>query len=202
MISIPKSFWMVDLETLSVNRKHHSIIQVGVCLCEGEKFTRASRVVNPFSSNKIDARMDIDTLAWWSDQKGFSKLIHQVSDASTSDARKALNSCLAEILFPDNSDCTPGQLQSSLENMSHLDWYFTPPGFDAEMLEEFPSRLPLPWKWYRIKCFRTLKDIFGDYRNQAALDMGEEDYHDAGYDAELQARALRHLFNAAEQKEN
>ncbi len=189
-IDLPDSWWMVDIETLSLNVYDPCIVEIGVCLYDGGKFTTKSVTIKPDTST-----IDLETLEWWANQPNFVNLLSKLNSEGYTSVSVALDMVIDKVLTSHlkNND---NELHESflLEDRS---WYFNPPGFDATSLERAANPLAIPWKWYQVKCFRTLREIHGDYREDAAIEMDmSSNRHNAGYDAELQSRALRMIFQS------
>lgn len=181
---MPRSFWMVDIESLST--KKPSIFQVGVCLYLDGEFYSSSAFCRP-----KDTDIDLDTVAWWSTQPNFENLINRANSIGRSSTSNALNVAIRYCLnsSPHNTVRISDDI-TKLPIVKDADWYFNPPGFDAVMLEKsLCENERLPWNRYQIKCFSTVKTLIGDFRN-AVRDEVTGSPHDARYDAELQARAL------------
>jgi len=156
---------MVDLETLG-NGSQSVIIALGAVTFDpskgllGEQFYM---VIDPQSCVDAGLKMDVSTVMWWMDQ----------SDA----ARKAVTkvgSPLGDVLF------------------RFAQWLPTDPvvwgngaTFDNVILANAykATNLPMPWKHWNDRCYRTLKNLYP--RIQAPVRLGTA--HNALDDAIFQA---------------
>lgn len=168
---------MIDLETLGT-RPDSAIISIGACrfnadAMDDDGFYRAITI----ESNQLEGRdINPDTLVWWLGQTDKAKAVF--TDPDRVDLGTALDDLRAWI-GPKWGDVRV---------------YGNGSDFDIAMLSHAYGRQGTPWKFYNVRCFRTLKE------QPAAKKVPKPANalaHNALFDAIAQAQHLQAIWKAA-----
>lgn len=207
------NFITIDIESFTTDVTKPCIVQIGVCLCyEGEFYTHAI-YVHPLVEN-----IDVKTLQWWSTQEGYRHLIDNLSYDNSKIAGTVLYALetLSKKLISTLGFIIPKNKTTAIREFGKLDWYANPPQFDMAMIENqiklergaSAATSYVPWGQWRVKCQSTLRLTLGkDLRDEAIKQTIEANsnsgidrvllQHDAGFDAEMQAREMVMLLRRA-----
>lgn len=163
---------MVDLETLGT-RPGSVIVSIGACrVTKGEPADPFYCVIDVGSSKEAGFTVDEDTQRWWDRQSIEARSIF--SDPNAVTAVKGLSD-FADYLRQFGS--------------ASVQLWGNGSDFDNVLLIAAYNILgsPAPWKFYNNRCFRTMKQMFGD-----GLQFPERQgtHHNALDDAMHQARML------------
>lgn len=164
-------FISCDIETIGLSACS-SIIEVGVCLYKNGKYKTVSHFMQPDMN-----RSDIETIEWWNKQPNKQETMAR---ARSSDIDR-LQELWPRIL---------GDLGLTVNQTKSIQWWFRGPQFDEAMLRRQGPEL---WGMRKVRCQRTLEALAIDlgYKPPSPLPAkvpGQK--HDAGFDAENQARAI------------
>jgi 3' exoribonuclease, RNase T-like len=179
---------MIDLETLSLDSNAY-IRSIGACFFgPGDPVIYSTFYQCCDGPNQIGSHIDPDTQAWWSRQSvvAQSALINQAGV----------------------------QLKPTLEDFSRWVWKFQeqesirllqlpmivrPWGngasFDIPIIENAMKRerVPIPWRFYDIRCFRTLKALYPNVVAEPFTGEKHNALDDAIHQAKHAARILQKI---------
>lgn len=163
---------MLDLETLGTG-SNSAIISIGACTFDPETQLIGSTfhaIVDRTSCLDLGCTMDTSTIEWWEKQSTQAR-------AASYDYKDGLSVNAALLAF---SDWCPG-----------VEVWGNGSDFDNAMLAELYRKadLPLPWKFYNNRCYRTLKNQFPE-----VLMSRHGTHHNAVDDAVSQAKHLMKIL--------
>lgn len=167
---------MVDLETLGT-QPGSVILSIGAVEFDidkglGETFYA---VISHASSRQAGLTEDANTLAWWAKQSDAAReILRHVDDANAPTLRTALHE-FGEFLKRDDEVWGNG---------SDFDNVLLASAYEA-------VGIPLPWKFWNNRCYRTLKNLRPDIRLER---VGT--HHNALDDAKTQAIHAIQLLRA------
>lgn len=168
--------FMIDIETLGT-KPDAAVVQLGIVAFDPV----SGRIEVPMSVN-IDVHpkstMDQSTIFWWMGQSEEAReAVFTGSRASPEEGLKSLNEYIVK--FSD-------------EIVGHKVWS-KPSTFDLVILESLyrSCNMTAPWAHWDTRCLRTLIDVAKLPRNEEGV---PEVAHDAGYDAEAQAKTAIKCF--------
>jgi len=195
-MNIPESFYTLDIESFTTDVNRPCVVQVGICLYYKGQYATHSVAVKPVMRNAT-----LETLAWWAKQEGYGALIEDIKN--TPYGHMQVNTALRETLNVVNhrivqDNVFQGLVQEKRELLEYLknnNWYAWPPGFDmvmvANQMLDCENIKIQPWEWWQVRCQSTIRDLYGDYREDVREEVNfTGGSHNAGYDAELQARSM------------
>lgn len=168
-MDLTKTNCMIDTETLATDPD-------SVCLSIGAvKFDENGIIdqffvnIDPSASIELGLKIDRDTLDWWKKQKP------GVLKQATADA---ISPEEAIIKFEEwyGSKSIPSWAKGSAFDFPILESYYRALGKNKKW----------PWKYWHVKCFRTVADMFKEIEAPTA----DGDLHNALVDARLQAEHL------------
>jgi hypothetical protein len=157
---------MIDIETLGTV-PGSMILSIGaVCLeTESEFYVKLDH------TTQMGLTQDLSTLKWWAQQ---DSAVREEAFSGTTELRKGLMD-LAEGISKDSLVWGNGA------------------NFDIVLLEEAyrSVRLPIPWSYRNVRCYRTLAAAFPHIKKPTILHA-----HNALADAKGQAAHLKEILNA------
>tara|TARA_R110000868_G_C10972634_1_gene770658 strand:- start:35384 stop:35914 length:531 start_codon:yes stop_codon:yes gene_type:complete len=161
---------MFDIETFGTVA-NAVVISVGAAGFdkEGKSFEYYQRI-DIESQTKAGRSMNESTLLWWMDQ---SKEAQTVFKEDAQDTKYALDKMIV-------------QIQNRFD-LKKLEVYGNGANFDITIMENLLAtfELPIPWKFWNIRCYRTIKNLFA-----GTVMKREGTHHNALDDAKDQ---LKHL---------
>jgi len=168
--------FMIDIETLG-NRPNAAVVQIGIVAFnpvsgETAKPWSASVEVHPKSE------MDVDTVYWWMQQSDEARAsVFNGGRINPEDGLRYLNSYIEQY-----SDAITG-----------FNVWYKPSTFDLVILENLYRNCDMkaPWPHWRTRCLRTLIEVAKLAKEDEAVPVIP---HDAGHDAEAQARTAIKCF--------
>lgn len=164
-------FISCDIETLGT-QVNSSIIQIGLCAYINGEYITTSELIKP----DFD-RADADTLAWWRKQPHQFELFAAAGRDGAPTVSKAWDKIIAT-------------LGMSIDELKALQWWFRGPHFDEAMLNH---QGPALWEFYNVRDQRTLQKTIADVGLSPDVFVDNDfkgQKHDAGFDAEMQARVV------------
>lgn len=167
---------MLDLETFSLAPNAY-IRSIGACFFDHTGPT-TKFYISCDGPDQVDADVDTDTVAWWNQQTPAA------IEALRNSRQTALREALLE--FKQWVDEEVKFHEEDNPGMGVEVWMWGNGGdFDPVILGNAYKRYGIeqPWKWYNVRCFRTLKGIFREVKARPF----EGDKHNALADAVNQA---------------
>lgn len=170
---------MLDLETLGT-KPGCIILSIGAVFFGkdglGKEFYR---VISTPKSEKIGLGTDRDTVEWWNRQSEEARTV--IAAANNSDA---VSPIVAAAEFSD--------FVEAYEDKNLVQVWGNGSDFDQPILAELYYRVgvPLPWKFWNNRCYRTLK-----YINPSEKLVRVGTYHNALDDAKSQAEHAVRILN-------
>lgn len=166
---------MIDFETLATT-PDAQVLTLGICIFDKNDIIESHEFVFNQDQNR---KIDFNTLAWWSNQIGFGKILEKINNQK------------------DSVNMTLMQIKDTLRFMQDTNYYIWSNGadFDLPILKHLFDQytIKLPYKYSNQRCFRTLKSLF-----PRILDGLVNDYkHDAKSDAEYQAKAVMNYLKSS-----
>ena len=161
---------MIDLETFS-QKKTAAVASIGaVSFTECSIIDTFSINIDPKSCKDAGLHFQQETIDWWKTQR-------PEAYAALKNNRVPLKSALEQF--------------SEWYGEKQVDVWACGPDFDLVILENaFQSlELPIPWKFFSARCFRTFKAMF------KSDIIREGTYHDARDDAIYQAKYIIDVMN-------
>jgi hypothetical protein len=161
---------ILDLETLG-NKPGASILSIGgYCLETEETFYKSIDLSSCF---KARLNVDADTIAWWMGQSEEARKVFTEKDkVSLSSGLLALSNWIADhkrpVIWGDGAN------------------------FDCTLLEVAyrHCNLECPWKYFNVRCYRTLKNIFNQFEKPRT-----GVYHRADDDAKTNGLHLKQILD-------
>jgi hypothetical protein len=168
--------FMIDIETLG-NKPNAAIVQLGIVgFCKDTGYISVPYSVNIQPHPESD--MDADTVFWWMRQSD------EAREAVFTGPRLSPQQGLEQLtkFIEDNSDPVAGYRVWS-----------KPSTFDIVILESLYRKcnMEVPWPHWVTRCLRTLISTAQLPKDQEAV---PEVAHEAGYDAEAQAKTALICF--------
>lgn len=166
-------FIMVDLETLG-SSENASIIQIGMCHYKYSHYRTVSRTVKPDFT-----RSNLQTIQWWLDDGDRVSILNDLIEApDCHNVMAAFLWCYRELADTHDPD---------------TQWWFRGKDFDVPMLREQTTFSAVPFR--NLHELRTIEALvgLGNFKDQVETNTLHGS-HDAGFDAEHQARQLVDAF--------
>lgn len=158
---------MLDLETLG-NRPGAVIVAIGAVEFHGGEIIKEFYLrVDADSCVAIGLKLDVSTVMWWLKQSDIARM-------EITKQGKPIRDALAEFSkWIPYDDCRVWGNGASFDNTLLAEAYSR-------------ARLPIPWKFWNERCYRTVKNLHLDV--PFAFETGTQ--HNALDDAKAQARHL------------
>lgn len=176
---------MVDIETLgkSPGSVILSIGAVAFDIGTGDINDKFYGVIDLESSLHNGLKVDASTILWWmsdDQQEPRNELLKAHEDREASDVCETLDK------FSDF-------IESNREDGKDMRVWANPPSFDLMILDTVFDVLymDIPWKYYEMMDFRTLKKIYSGDRPEFEVSGIK---HNALYDATLQAKICSYIW--------
>lgn len=139
---------MLDLETRG-QRPGCAILSIGAVAFDPHRSLLGDRfhvVINSDSCRDFDLFDDADTMAWWNRQKPEARAVLDQAAAS-------------EIKLPQALDAFASFVRSQAKSEARV--WGNGADFDQPILAACyqAARMPLPWKFWNSRCFRTIKNL-------------------------------------------
>lgn len=173
---------MLDFETLATT-PDAAVLSLGACVFDNEKILAEHYTVFDLAAQLKTRRVDASTIGWWFDQGDAAKAVIKQAVAS----RKNTPEWGAEFVAWVSQNAEPSKVQVWSNGAN----------FDVVIIEHLLSQLRLspPWKFWNVRCYRTLKSLF-------PIETGVERggvKHNALDDAKFQANCvIRHLSSQSD----
>jgi exodeoxyribonuclease VIII len=167
---------MVDLETLDQIPTAH-ILSIGACAFneDGEILDKFYYVIDAKSCMHRGLSISADTLAWWENQSEEARKVLAEANSPT-----AVDICMTLALF------------SEWFKKNNIDYLWCHgASFDEPILSYAYHQcdLEVPWKFWNVRCTRTVFDMFGLKIDRSGT------YHNALDDAISQTKTLMKVFD-------
>lgn len=166
---------MLDFETVG-QRSDTAVLSLGTVLFEGGKILDEKLWIFNLSRQLDGFRRSVsaDTLLWWMNQGDKAKSVFE----------KTKNGMLL-------SDFAKN-FREMFEQYPDLRVWGNGATFDVSIVENILTTfaIPHPWKFWNVRCYRTLKAMHGIEIGQ----VREGTHHDALADAQFQAKCLMNFF--------
>lgn len=175
-ISSPMNDIMIDLETLGT-KADAAILSIGAVRFNETEMDDAGfyRVITIESNQAEHRTINGDTLRWWIGQTDKARAVFD--DPNRVDLGTALDDLRAWI-GPKWGDVRV---------------YGNGSDFDIAMLAHAYGNQGTPWKFYNVRCYRTIKEL---PRAKAVLKPFNAGAHNALFDAITQAQHLQAIWKA------
>ena len=165
----------IDIETLGVTTIS-TVIQIGAVKFNYGDSTYSEKFivdVDPESCRRIGGMDDKSTVEWWGNLGGFKPATDYVLPI-----KEALE-----------------KLNGFLKNSGNDDVWCKGPHFDIAILEFYYDKLKIkkPWKYNKIRDFRTIEQLHYEAYGYWAPDVGEPS-HRADEDCDNQIKALKYYL--------
>lgn len=172
---------MVDIETLSQNPTA-AIVSIGACkfnIETGDILETFHVAIDPKSCKEIGLRIDQSTIDWWKMQSPEARNAWMKNGIPIKDALENFS----KYVGPNNT-----QIWSYGSN------------FDFPILAYAYDKLNMkePWRYYNIKCARTVLSLAGVNLKELRESGASTIYHDAMADALFQTKHLLKVFGKGE----
>lgn len=162
---------MIDLETMGV-APSAVILSLGAVLFDKSGVLEEKSYTFDFvEQQRMGRTVDPNTMLWWMEQGDAARsIISRSVKAGSSIKNFAI------------------EFSAWVKNQGDLEVWSNGASFDVVLLEHlfYQLRMPVPWKFWNIRCYRTLKAFHPIERNQ----IREGVKHDALCDARFQAKCV------------
>lgn len=141
-IEVPMSNIMIDLETMST-ANNAAIISIGAVAFDNQFLGASfSRVVDLKSCINVDMDISAETIMWWMQQESAAKFAAVAQGIS-------INQALIDF-------------SEWLTQYTNVKIWGNGVDFDNVILSNAykACSLPLPWKFYNNRCYRTIKSLY------------------------------------------
>lgn len=160
---------MLDLETMG-NTSNAAIIAIGAVRFDKAVTDRFYKVVNLQSCVEVGLDIEPSTVMWWMQQSAEARGKFAVEAIGLNEALRSFADWVGD-------DAVVWGNGAAFDNVILANAYRK-------------SRLPLPWKFYNDRCYRTVKNLHPEIELER---VGT--YHCAVDDAESQAQHLIRILN-------
>jgi len=169
---------MIDIETMGTDN-NSAIISIGAVFFNKEKIGREFyKIINLQSNLDVNLVINEDTVIWWEKQsleakKEFSNI------TKAPDLTEVLNDFINFI--------------KEENQIKKIKPWGNGAAFDIPILENAfkQCNLEIPWKYYNVKCFRTLKSLFKIDASKIKPNVLK---HHSLNDAKYQAKYAQEIF--------
>ena len=178
---------MLDFETLG-NKPNCVALSLGAVLFnEIEIIEKQSWIFNLDDQIARGRKIDGSTLLWWQDK--------------SPEARAIFAKCADGLPLSQFTDAFSFFINRAREKVGPFEVEVWGNGatFDVSIIESIYNQLgrPLPWKYYNVRCYRTIKALFGIEKNIPRTGV----HHEALADAEYQAMCLMEWLRTLKRKQ-
>lgn len=174
---------MIDLETMS-SRPNAVVVSIGLTAFDKAAVEPMGLrvVLDREEQEKVGRHISEDTMAWWATQKPEARAVFDEPQVGVSYALGLVTAYIAQ----------------HTDGPRHIEPWGNGADFDLPIITGLFNDfgVPVPWKFYNHRCFRTLKNLLPVRYKMATEEVKNPLKHDCLADARWQAEIASRLLRS------